>query len=338
METISLKEQFLAFKAQNPKKRIRDIAAALQVSEAELLMTSLGESTVMLDDTFEDILKEIPSLGYVMALTRNDYCVHEHKGIYTKVSFTPNAGLVLGADIDLRLFMNQWKLGFAVEDNGHKSLQFFDGSGVALHKIYLTEKSNMENYNDLVTRFRKAEQEAVTVLPADALVKSEKSDEEIDLPAFHQAWETMQDTHEFFGLLKRFGLSRTQALRLAPKGFARQTDMHSFKKVMQNCSGQQVPVMVFAGNNGCIQIHTGTITKLVEMETWFNVLDPEFNLHLRQDAIAAVWHVVKPSSDGDINSLELYDKNGEMIMQLFGKRKPGLPELNEWRKVLAESL
>ena len=338
METISLKEQYLAFKAQNPKKRIRDIAAALQVSEAELLMTSLGENTIILNDSFEDILKEIPSLGYVMALTRNEYCVHERKGIYTKVSFTPHAGLVLGADIDLRLFMNQWKLGFAVEDNGHKSLQFFDGNGVALHKIYLTEKSNIEDYNNLVARFRKAEQEAVTVLPAEASVKFEKSDDEIDLPAFQQAWETMQDTHEFFGLLKRFGLSRTQALRLAPKGFAKQTDIDSFKKVMQSCSAQQIPIMVFVGNNGCIQIHTGTVTKLIEMETWFNVLDPEFNLHLRQDAIANIWHVVKPSADGDINSLELYDKNGEMIIQLFGKHKPGLHELNEWRKVLAENL
>lgn len=338
METISLKEQYLAFKAQNPKKRIRDIAAALQVSEAELLMTSLGENIIILTDTFEDIVKEIPSLGYVMALTRNEYCVHERKGIYTNVSFTPHAGLVLGTDIDLRLFMNQWKLGFAVEDNRHKSLQFFDCNGVAIHKIYLTEKSNIENYNGLVNRFRKTEQEAVMVLPAEAPAKFEKSDDEIDLPAFHQAWETMQDTHEFFGLLKRFGLCRTQALRLAPKGFAQQTDINNLKKVMQNCSEQQVPVMVFVGNNGCIQIHTGIVTKLVEMETWFNVLDPEFNLHLRQDAIATIWHVVKPSADGDINSLELYDKNGEMIMQLFGKRKPGLPELNEWRKVLAENL
>ena len=74
------------------------------------------------------------------------------------------------------------------------------------------------------------------------------------------------------------------------------------------------------------------------MDAWFNVLDPEFDLYLREDAIAEIWHVVKPSADGDINSLELFDKDGEMIVQLFGKRKPGLPELLEWRKVLADAL
>ena len=284
MEIITLKERYLAYKAANPKKRIRDIAADLQVSEAELLMTGLGENTVLLENAFEDILKEVPALGYVMALTRNEYCVHERKGGYKNISFGPHAGLVLGEDIDLRLFMKQWKMGFAVEDNNLKSLQFFDANGIAIHKIYLTDKSDTANYEKLVSKFRRPEQEALTVLPADLSGKPEKPDNEIDLSAFHAAWRSLQDTHEFFGLLKRFVLSRTQALRLAPQGYAHQIDVADFKTVIKACSEQQVPIMVFAGNHGCIQIHTGTVTKLVEMGPWFNVLDPEFNLHLREDA------------------------------------------------------
>ena len=104
----------------------------------------------------------------------------------------------------------------------------------------------------------------------------------------------MQDTHAFYGILKRFGLNRTQALRLAPAGFVKEVNIAGFKEVMRSCSEQQVPAMVFVANHGCIQIHTGTLTRLVQMDTWFNVLDPEFNLHLREDAIAAIWHVVKP--------------------------------------------
>ena len=335
METISLKEQYLAFKAENPKKRIRDIAAALNVSEAELLMTSLGENVIILENTFDALLKEITGLGYVMALTRNEYCVHERKGIYEKVSFSPHAGLVLGPDIDLRLFMSQWKLGFAVEDNNLKSFQFFDGNGVAIHKIYLTDKSNVENYHELVARFRKADQQAVVLFATEPAAKPALPDEEIDVAAFQEAWTGLQDTHEFFGLLKRFNLNRTQALRLAPAGFAKQINADDFKTAVQHCAEQQVPIMVFVGNHGCIQIHTGTVTRIVEMDTWFNVLDPEFNLHLRMDAVVAVWHVVKPSADGDVNSIELFDKEGEMIVQLFGKRKPGLPELTEWREILA---
>ena len=338
METITLKEQYEAFKAQNPKMRIRDVAAALRVSEAELLMTGLGENAILLKDDFEAILKEVPSLGYVMALTRNEYCVHERKGVYKNISFSPHAALVLGEDIDLRLFMNQWKLGFAVEDKALKSLQFFDPNGVAIHKIYLTEKSQAENYDTLVSKFRNTDRQAVTVSPAVPSVNREKPDNEIDKAAFHAAWKALRDTHEFFGLLKKFELSRVQALRLAPEGYAHQIAVAGFKNVMQACSAQQVPVMVFVGNHGCIQIHTGTVTKLVEMGPWFNVLDPEFNLHLREDAVASAWQVTKPSADGDINSMELFDQNGEMIAQFFGKRKPGIPELKEWKAILTEYL
>ncbi len=44
----------------------------------------------------------------------------------------------------------------------------------------------------------------------------------------------------------------------------------------------------------------------------------------------------KPSVDGIITSLEAYDHNGELIMQMFGARKPGQPERAQWT-ALAES-
>lgn len=338
-ETNTLKQKYEAYKIANPKKRIREAAQELEVSEAELLMTGLGQQVIFLQPDFEKILESVPSLGYVMALTRNEYCVNERKGVYEDISFTPHAGLVLGADIDLRLFLRQWKHGFAVEEAGRKSLQFFDANGTAMHKIYLTDRSNQEAYDQLIRNFRKEDQEAVATETApEAAPQPELADAEIDVTGFQEAWNNMKDSHEFFMLLRKFKVSRTQALRLAPEGRAKETSVEGFRKAMTACSEKQVPVMVFTGNSGCIQIHTGNITKLVDMGPWFNVLDPEFNLHLREDEVRSVWQVVKPSTDGDVNSIELFDKNGEMIVQFFGKRKPGIPELERWREVLKESL
>ena len=64
------------------------------------------------------------------------------------------------------------------------------------------------------------------------------------------------------------------------------------------------------------------------------MLDPTFNLHLREDAIASAWVVRKPTRDGDVTSLELFDKDG-FCFTLFGLRKPGKPELEAWRAVLS---
>ena len=338
-ETNTLKERYEAFIVANPKKRIRDAAQDMGVSEAELLYTGIGETVVLLKHPFEELLKKVKSIGYVMALTRNDNCVNERKGIYENVSFSPHGGLVLGPDIDLRLFMSQWISGFAVNEGGRKSFQFFDARGTALHKIYLTEKSNVEAYDILIAEFTNPDQadfkvstDPIPVKPADLL------DTDINVNAFQDDWNNMKDSHEFFGLLKKHRISRTQALRLAPTGRSNKIDLERFKKVMDSCAENQVPIMVFTGNTGCIQIHTGNIHKIVPMEQWFNVLDPEFNLHLRIDAVENVWHVVKPSTDGDVNSLELFDAKGEMIVQIFGKRKPGVPELETWRGVLSKAI
>jgi putative hemin transport protein len=71
------------------------------------------------------------------------------------------------------------------------------------------------------------------------------------------------------------------------------------------------------------------------MGPWFNVLDPTFNLHLREDATASAWIVRKPTRDGDVTSLELFDKDGFCFAQLIGARKPGKPELEAWRTILS---
>ncbi|MCD8740995.1 heme ABC transporter ATP-binding protein [Mucilaginibacter roseus] len=336
METTqnNLKQRYTEYKAANPKKRIREIAADLNISEAELVATGIGETAIPLKKDFENLLKRVPELGYVMALTRNEYCVSERKGVYEKISFTPHAGLVLGEDIDLRLFMQHWQFGFAVSENGRRSLQFFDKAGTALHKIYITDKSNEEAYQNLLNDFVDNSLKAISVAHKDDKHNAEMPDEAVQVEDFQTAWKGMGDSHEFFGLLRRFNVSRTQALRLAPEGFAKKLNAENFKKACELCAGNHIPVMIFVPNHGCIQIHTGNIDKLVEMGPWYNVLDPEFNLHLRMDAIAETWHVVKPSTDGDVNSIELYDQQGEMILQMFGKRKPGVPELNEWREVV----
>jgi putative hemin transport protein len=67
------------------------------------------------------------------------------------------------------------------------------------------------------------------------------------------------------------------------------------------------------------------------------VLDPGFNLHLREDHIASAWIVRKPTVDGLVTSLELFDADGNVIAMLFGERKPGKPELDQWR-ALVETL
>ncbi|WP_266362592.1 hemin-degrading factor [Tellurirhabdus rosea] len=331
-----LKKQYAAFRAENPTVRIREAASRLGVSEAELVATGLGETATRLQGDFCQLLQEVPSLGYVMALTRNNSVVHERKGVYQDVSFNGPMGLVLGEDIDLRLFMTHWKLGFAVNENNRHSLQFFTADGEAIHKIYLTEQSDRMAYDRLVANFRAEDPSAPLEIAPRPEPTAETPDSAIAVAEFQEGWRTLQDTHDFFGLTRTYKVSRLQAMRLAPEGYAIPTTLTRVKQVLHRATDLALPVMIFVGNRGCIQIHTGPVHKLVPTGPWFNVLDPEFNLHLREDHVASAWVVKKPTTEGIVTSLELFDAEGGQIALIFGKRKPGIPENQLWRNVVAE--
>lgn len=338
----SLYQAWQRLRTEQSGLRARDAAARLGVSEGELTASRLGIDAVRLRPDWAALLPALGELGYIMALTRNEHCVHERKGHYREVSVMANGqmGLVVSADIDLRLFLGGWASVFAVaEDTARgiqRSIQVFDRQGLAVHKVFLTEASELAAWAPLVERFRAEQQSAELGLKALAERPTPRADSEVDVAALRADWAALQDTHHFFAMLKRHALTRTQALRLAGREWAEPLDCAELPKLMEGAASGEVPIMVFVGNQHCIQIHSGPVNNLRWMDSWFNVLDPEFNLHLKTTGVSELWRVRKPSYDGVITSWEAFDADGELVLQLFGARKPGIPERADWR-ALAES-
>jgi putative hemin transport protein len=339
--TNTLKQQWETLKAENPNLRIRNAAEQLSVSEAELLATQVGETAIRLRPEFAAILTDVETLGKVMGLTRNDECVHERKGVYLNPDFSsPHAGLFVGEDIDLRIFLGHWAKAYAVSEKGEhgdrKSLQFFGKDGLAIHKIYLTADSDAAAFDALVEKYKSDDQGTEETVVDVPLNIDEKADADIDVAGFQAAWTGLKDTHEFFGMLRKFGVTRTQALRLAPsENYAHKVDKEVIVKMLEGAAESKLPVMVFVGNRGNIQIHTGRVRKTMWHGDWFNVMDPDFNLHLDMSKIAQTWIVRKPTEDGEVTAIEVFNELGEIIVQFFGKRKPGIPELQEWKDLVA---
>ncbi|TSE20397.1 Hemin transport protein HemS [Tepidimonas alkaliphilus] len=287
------------------------------------------------------LLQSLQSCGPLMALTRNDAAVHEKVGVYQNVSGEGAVGLALGPDIDLRLFWSHWHAGFAVADRpgqGVRSLQFFDAFGQAVHKIHRREETDAAAWEAVVERFR-ATQAWPGFRRGSAQPDAAAATNPSSAPAFLQAWDAMTDTHEFAGLLRRFGVTRWQAMQWAEGRHTYGVARDSLQRLLEAAAFEGAPIMVFVGNPGCIQIHTGPVrrihTGIYGGQTWVNVLDERFNLHVRQDDVHACWVVRKPTRDGVVSSLEVFDRHGEVIAMLFGARKPGEPERPVWRALLA---
>lgn len=338
----TLYQNWQALRQTQPMLRARDAAAALGISEAELVAGRLGIDAIRLEPNWRALLPALESLGRIMALTRNEHCVHERKGIYreTTIGGSGQVGLVVSPDIDLRLFLAGWASVFAINEQTPKgtqrSLQIFDKQGVAIHKVYLTESSDLDAWATLIERFAAAVQDATLYLQPRGPAPKTLADSEIDVESLRHGWAELQDTHHFFALLKKHGAQRTQALRLAGRDWAERLPRNELSVLFEGAAAVQMPIMVFVGNRHCIQIHTGPVNNLRWMHHWFNVLDPDFNLHLDTRGITELWRVRKPSSDGVITSLEAFDAEGELVVQVFGARKPGVPERDDWR-ALAEA-
>lgn len=341
LATKTLKERWNDLLAADPKLRIRNAAETLGVSEVELLATRIGDGAALLRPEFPAILAGVGTLGRVMALTRNNDVVHERKGTYLNASLDKGpVALFVGAEIDLRIFWNAWSSAFAVQEEGTTgprfSLQFFAKDGSAIHKIYLLAESDAGAYHDLVQCFHAPDQEMSLEVAPFPSAPPERPDTEVDVEAFRAAWLALKDTHDFHMLVHGNRLSRTQALRLAPEGYAIPVPVNILRRAIENAAAQEVPIMVFVGNRGMLQIHTGQVEKLMDIPGWFNVIDPDFNLHVREAAIDSAWVVRKPTADGMVTAIECYNAAGEQLVQLFGKRKPGIPELESWRVLVAE--
>jgi putative hemin transport protein len=124
-------------------------------------------------------------------------------------------------------------------------------------------------------------------------------------------------------------------MRLAEGRFTRRVSNRSTRRVLQSLSAEGSNVMVFLGNPGCLQIHKGPVRNIVDWKGWLNVMDPGSEIHLNESGIAASWVVEKPTSDGHIYSLELFDGQGNDIASLFGVRTEGKRQPEEWKVMLA---
>lgn len=335
--SLSLKDKWPVFHKENPRIRIRDAARQLGTTEAEIIAAFAGSSVIRLENKFAELWKRLPELGYIMALTRNENCVHERKGVFEKISINSrHVGVVVGEDIDMRMFFERWAFAFAVFENEEaafkRSIQVFDHQGTAVVKIFLQEKSNHEAFEVLVREFEDSLQLPVLAIRA-ADAQPVYNDEQVDINAFRNDWGALKDTHDFFPMLKKYNVSRLHALRIAGD-FARAVANDQVKLLLHTAADKDVEIMVFVSNHGNIQIHSGPVKKIVEIPGWINVMDAAFNLHLKLDDIASSWVVKKPTTDGMVHSLEIFDASGNMVVQFFGKRKPGSPELPAWTELV----
>jgi putative hemin transport protein len=340
--SADLKQRWVNLHTQNPQLHARDAARQLKASEAQLIATGCGKTAVRLTGDWAGLIKYLPLLGRVMALTRNEHALHEQQGTYGDVSVSGNMCLFRGGEIDLRVSLAHWHYGFAVRETTlsgtRHSLQFFDRDGSAVHKIYLTDESDLLAYEALTASYRGHHQSTIQDVKGAPPASPLKPDREIDAESLRADWDKLREPHEFFAMLHRFGVTYLQALRLVGNARAWRVATTSLRLVLESASDIRLPIRIKVDNPGALQIYTGLIHNPRPVGQWYSVLGADFNLHVREAAIESAWVVRRPTLKGAISgavtSLELFDQSGNTVACLLGRPKPGIPEDLAWRSLL----
>ncbi|CAI3923135.1 hemin-degrading factor [Commensalibacter papalotli (ex Botero et al. 2024)] len=325
-------QRYLTLKAEHTNKFARDLATMIGISEAELCYARIGADVKPFSTDFAALLKELHKVGETMNIVRNEYAVHEQAGQYDNVKLGNHGGLVLNPRaLDQRLFVSKWVSSFYIKEmtkRGEKeSIQIFDAYGDAILKIYMTDNTNRQEWDALVTQFVMESLDQFLVSPHEHISENLL----FDAKKIEEEWRAMTDVHQFFNLLNRHNVTRQQAFSSVSDTLACQVDNSALSEILNLALNDGNEIMIFIGNRGCVQIFTGVIEKLMPKDNWLNIFNPKFTMHLMEDQIAETWVTRKPTKEGYVTSLELFAKDGTQIAQLYGQRTEGDLEQETWR-------
>ncbi|WP_082376343.1 hemin-degrading factor [Ahrensia marina] len=315
-------------KNKNMKMRERDLATQLGISEAEYLEAWIDHGVERMNVDLSTFFSMLKDAGEVMSLSRNESAVHEKIGTYESFSSNKHASIVLGPQIDLRIFGKHWTHAYHVtkqldEGKTQRSFQFFDTTGTAIHKVFSRPQTNLEQWDEIRKVLTKNPPKNPSFKTAEK-TNSEPYNISAEATENLQAdWAALQDTHSFQAMLRRHKLPRLEAIRLVGEKFTTQLADDTIELLFNRLPADALPIMVFVRNSGILQIHSGPIKNIKRMGPWLNVLDEDFHFHLRTDQIASTWLVRKPTKRGDIFSIEAFDEEGNQIVLLNGYRREG---------------
>lgn len=324
-----------------------DVAKRNNITEGELTNLRLSYDAKVL--TVEDIklfIADLEKLGKVKCITRNTDAISIQQGVlenqylygYKEINISAEAGLVLNPrELDLRIFFRHWNHVFYIEQVRHneiqKSFQVFSKNGIAIFKIYITEDSNTHALNAILKKYISINQSPVTFdserkepfLKNKAMVSPAV---EIDL-----AWREMKEVHDFYLLMRKYQLNRQEIFRVVGDDLAYQVSNTSLADILTLAKEEQEELTIFVSNIGCVQIFTGTVKRLFNQDNWLNIYNNDTRIHINNN-ISECWVVRKPGECGYVTSLEVFNPQGEQIIQIYGQRNEEEAERETWRKLI----
>ncbi|SNT76200.1 ChuX/HutX family heme-like substrate-binding protein [Paracoccus seriniphilus] len=115
--------------------------------------------------------------------------------------------MTLDPEIDMRMLTRHWVHAFAVDIDGHRSIQVFDAAGVAVHKVHLRESTDLAAFAAVTAELALPDQQGLSDFAPRPAPEGARIVED-NISTLRQEWARMTDTHQFDRLVHRLKMNR----------------------------------------------------------------------------------------------------------------------------------
>lgn len=306
-------------------------------SEADIMAARCGQQAKRLQPHWPTLLTHLSRLGPTLFVTRHGNTSHEKLLHLYKIALSGNVASIHDQDGSLELDLSHWHCGFALHegDDPHSaciSLHFFDIHGKLLHSIY-PMLSSMELGTAFLNKLYSADQTPQEfLLPPTQLRRRSRAT--VDTASLTVHWRHLQNCQAIPVILQKHQVSRLQALQALPPEFATPAARTAFQTLMQQTVERNMPVELSLFNPGVRQTHRGLLENHRGDGFANRSHDAWFRLNLDSLDLHSAWVVHKPTANGMVSSLELYNHHGEPVLMLSDMPNAGLPQTLEWQSLL----
>ena len=291
----SLKEKWADLVSANKKIRIRDAAKQLNVSEAELLSTSISKDIFLLSiKDYSSFFKEILCLDKIMLLIRSDFVVHEKIIDAKSVEIKNNNFIYKDRDsthllnFDTNLFKYSFYESRKNQKINLKSFQFFNSHGNAVLKIYL-KGDNSKKFSEIALKH--------------------KIKHSFELPSSGNCSSKLQNLNlkndvdlYFKNISKEFKKTKCDLKK------------NPLREILINASKSQTPIQIHALGLGTIQYHKDTIKKVIDYGPWINIIDKNFNLHVLEKKLNKFILTKYSNQKTEYCLIDFFDQNKDLVL------------------------
>ena len=143
--------------------------------------------------------------------------------------------------------------------------------------------------------------------------------ESMDSKAFQDGWARLKTAEDFCLLIERFGVTNLGALRLAGEMWAVRVTPEAFVARLQLLAELELPCALSFDHGDSVNTYRVVINDVQCRDGCLHLLGDELCFILRKDCLDSAWVVTKPCGEAVLISLELYNKEQELVLRLSGQ-------------------